>query len=349
LLPPDSNDLSIKVPCDREVVRVVTDRNQKETDFFEFDCFEMSDPVQISLGVLDSTNEELQIKEEEINQIPDCGTSGDESTNSIVDLDQGGDEQAREQGSGDLRNLRNAEWKVIIRTGVNSCLNSLLEAQKARSSKCLLVHACDRAAVLCARILAAWRWAKEQGQSASVMGDWERVNQTIGVKLLNISDNCYINALIQGLFYLLPVRELISSWPGNQSVAAHLRSVFVNLVEAHLISPAFLGEICEPEVDGAEDCCEFALSIFSALRNDLNVTSVVALERLICFQWIPVVITDFNEERFLDEESPMLTLFSSGHGSLIEALEAFLLLMNYWGGSIPRGDFCFANCPIFFH
>jgi hypothetical protein len=47
------------------------------------------------------------------------------------------------------------------------------------------------------------------------------------------------------------------------------------------------------------------------------------LEKLICFQCIHVVITDLNEERFLDEESPMLTLYSYGHGSLLEALEAF--------------------------
>jgi hypothetical protein len=251
LLPAGSLDLSIKVPCDREVVRVVPDLNQMDADALEFDCFEISNRVDISLGVLDTIHEEFEI-EEEIHQIPNCDMSGDESTNSnriggdLVDRDQGLDEQAGEQGCDDLDNLGNVEWQVIIRIGVNSCLNSLVEAQKAKSSKCLFVHACDRRAVLCARILAAWRWAKEQSQSSPVIGDWERAPQMIGVGLLNTSNNCYINALVQVLFHLLSVRDLISSWPGDQSVAAQLRSVFDNLAQARVICTAFLGEICEP-------------------------------------------------------------------------------------------------------
>jgi hypothetical protein len=64
--------------------------------------------------------------------------------------------------------------------------------------------------------------------------------------LLNRSHRCDINAFVQTLFHILPLRLMILAWPNDDPIVSKLRLLFAQMSGREVTSAASLSRICEP-------------------------------------------------------------------------------------------------------
>jgi hypothetical protein len=358
LLPRGLNDIPIKIPCDREVVGVVEQMSAIGIECMDRDCVRLLDdgPVEVSgepacvLGQVFNEKEDLNFladSEKDVERMEEEPAFGSASNSCVVVTD--GTTLEKSVDFEISHPSDTVDLQVLIRSGVKCCLKWLCEAQVASCPSMVLSHACDRAAVLCARMLVAWRCRREQVQmAAKIAGDSAvQVQTIIGTGLLNTANNCYLNAVIQVLFHLLPVRNLIMSWPGENSVAAQLRLVFMNLSRARLICPAFMSGVCEPGEDRAKDCSEFALNLLSIIRLELDGPFKGNLERLVYFEIVRRIVIGDEEEMSVDDPGPILTLYSENNRSLNAALEDYFMPHEVLGRFGAMEKFMIRRLPKF--
>jgi hypothetical protein len=74
-----------------------------------------------------------------------------------------------------------------------------------------------------------------------------------------------------------------------------------------LLSPAKLGEICEPEMYGRKDCCEFGLALMTHPLSLETPEVGTAPENVICFQTVRVLRGFEQEDRILYSPTLLLT------------------------------------------
>jgi hypothetical protein len=85
------------------------------------------------------------------------------------------------------------------------------------------------------------------------------------------SNNCHVNAFIQVMYHMLPLRRLTLHWPSSESVTLQLHRIFANMVGQRLISPVFISDLCERRVRGPKDSAEFAMKLLDPIDELLPV------------------------------------------------------------------------------
>jgi uncharacterized UBP type Zn finger protein len=112
-----------------------------------------------------------------------------------------------------------------------------------------------------------------------------------------------------------------------------------------------LGTICEPNLQGAKDCCEFALQILGALRDSSSGRLRSIIEDLVCFQLITQFPNTFSRRSDIGSPELVLRLTVLGSSTLEECLGSFFrpipldsewpAIQQHFVHSLPR--FLFIN------
>jgi hypothetical protein len=97
------------------------------------------------------------------------------------------------------------------------------------------------------------------------------IDDVIGPGLRNPDQFCYINAWVQTLFHILPLRLLVVGWPNGEPIITKLRAVFVVMAQGKMRSAVSMEQICEEHVQGQwiERLCDeelYDLSIFNHIK-----------------------------------------------------------------------------------
>jgi uncharacterized UBP type Zn finger protein len=99
--------------------------------------------------------------------------------------------------------------------------------------------------------------------------------------------------------------------------------VFANMAQQRLISPAFLGDICERGVRGPKDCSEFAMSLLDAVCAASSGKLAVKLHELIRFEIRHIISSSDGDEHMVDPPFTILVLHGAGVSSLQDALTLY--------------------------
>jgi ubiquitin C-terminal hydrolase len=163
--------------------------------------------------------------------------------------------------------------------------------------------------------------------------------EVFGSGIMNPSHPCYINAFVQVLFYILPLRLLVLAWPNSDPIVCALGQLFTGMSERHRVNAIALSRVCEPDVDDAKDCCEFGIQILGALHESSSGKLRSLIENILCLQ----LTTRFCEQtatRFLTEPPCFfLDLPVIGSATLSQCLDAFFRVIPLDEDGNTRQDF----------
>jgi hypothetical protein len=93
------------------------------------------------------------------------------------------------------------------------------------------------------------------------------INEVIGPGLINLRNTCYVNALVQLLFHILPLMMMIVAWPNCDPIISALRLMFVAMSQNRPIDAVSLSTVCESDVLDGKDCLELGLQMSGTLRD----------------------------------------------------------------------------------
>jgi hypothetical protein len=93
------------------------------------------------------------------------------------------------------------------------------------------------------------------------------IDEAIRPGLINPWDACNVNAFMQLLFHILPLRLLIVAWSNRDLIMAALHLMVVAMSQNRLIDAVSLSIVCESDVFDGKDCFELGLEILGALRD----------------------------------------------------------------------------------
>jgi hypothetical protein len=116
----------------------------------------------------------------------------------------------------------------------------------------------------------------------------------MGPGLINPRNTCHINASVQLLFHILPLRLIIVAWPNRDPIIPALRLMFVAMSQNRPINIVSLSIVCEPDVLDDKDCFELVLQILGALRDASSGMLRDTIEELFCFRQISWFSTAFS-------------------------------------------------------
>jgi hypothetical protein len=77
----------------------------------------------------------------------------------------------------------------------------------------------------------------------------------------------HVNAFMQLLFHVLPLRLLIIAWPNRDLLISALHLMFVSIPQDRVIDAVSSSTVCEPHVFDGKNCFELYLHTFWALRD----------------------------------------------------------------------------------
>jgi hypothetical protein len=119
------------------------------------------------------------------------------------------------------------------------------------------------------------------------------INAVMIPGLVNPRDACYVDAFMQLLFHILPLRLLIVAWPNRDPIIFAVHLMFVAMSQDRLIDAVSLSTICEPDVFDGKDCFELGLHILGALRDASSRTLRDTIQQLFCAKHITRLSTSF--------------------------------------------------------
>jgi hypothetical protein len=114
----------------------------------------------------------------------------------------------------------------------------------------------------------------------------QMIDEVIGPGLINPRNPCYVNALVQLLFHILPLKLMIVAWCNRNPIISTLRLMFVAMSQNRPIDAVSLSTVCEPDVLDDKYCFELALQILGALRDASSGMLRDIIEQLFCFRQI---------------------------------------------------------------
>jgi hypothetical protein len=92
------------------------------------------------------------------------------------------------------------------------------------------------------------------------------IDEVIIPGLINPMDAWYVNAFMQLLFHILPLRLLIVAWPNRDLIISALHLMFVAMSQDRIIDAVSLSTVCERDVFDGKDCFELGLQILGEPR-----------------------------------------------------------------------------------
>jgi hypothetical protein len=146
----------------------------------------------------------------------------------------------------------------------------------------------------------------------------QMIDEVIGSGLINPRNTRYVNAFVQLLFHILPLRLMIIAWPSRDPIISVLPLMFGAMFQNRTIDAASLSTVCERDVLDGKDCFELALHILGALRDVSSGTLRDTIEQLFCFRQITRLSTDFSSRCVSDRPLFFLHLPVSGPSTLME-------------------------------
>jgi hypothetical protein len=154
------------------------------------------------------------------------------------------------------------------------------------------------------------------------------IDEVIRPGLLNPRDACYVNAIMQLLFHILPLRLLILASPNQDLIISALHLMFVAMSQDRLIDVVSLSTACEPDVFDGKYCFELGLQIFGALRDASSGTLKDTIQHLFCSRQTTRVATPFSSRCDSDRRLFFWHLPVSGSSTWIDCLNHYLRVIQ---------------------
>jgi hypothetical protein len=232
-----------------------------------------------------------------------------------------------------------------------SVANSVMKLSMAMKSTAIhpariFVHLLFETRVRLSRFLVLYRFHRTF-QAPEAAFENQIMRDLIGPGLLNGSYRCYINAFVQKLFHILPLRLLILAWPYDDPIICELRLLFAEMSNHERTSAIFLSRICEPHFVHSKDCSEFAMQIFHALHNSSSERLRSTVEDLICFQLSTRFRGQFSQQDVIGPPEFFLHLPVSNSSTLIDCLDSFFALIPYPGQEYDTQQYSISFFPRF--
>jgi hypothetical protein len=120
------------------------------------------------------------------------------------------------------------------------------------------------------------------------------IDEVIGPGFINPRNTCSVNAFVQLLFHILPLKLMIAAWPNRDPILSALHLIFVAMSQNRPIDAVSLSTGCEPDVLDGGDCFELALQILEALCDASSGMLRVTIEQLLCSRLITRFSTTFS-------------------------------------------------------
>jgi hypothetical protein len=158
------------------------------------------------------------------------------------------------------------------------------------------------------------------------------IDEVIRPGLINSMDTCHVNAFMQSLYYIRPLRLLIAASPNRDRITSALQLMFVAMSQDCLIDAVSLSTVCGTDVFDGKDCFELGLQILGALRDASSGTLRDTIQQLFCSRQITRFSTPFPSRCVSDRHSFFLHLLiseSSGLHAWILASGLFNLMLNH--------------------
>jgi ubiquitin C-terminal hydrolase len=169
----------------------------------------------------------------------------------------------------------------------------------------------------------------------------------IGPGLLNRSHLCYINAFVQTLFHILPLRLMILAWPNDNPIGTEFRLLFAQMSRHEVTSAASLSRICELHLVCGQDCSEFGMQIFQALHNSFSEGLRYTVENLICFQLSMRFRGPFSQENVTQTQEFFFRLPIADSSTLIDCLNSFFAAIPYSSQEYETRQYSISFFPRF--
>jgi hypothetical protein len=112
------------------------------------------------------------------------------------------------------------------------------------------------------------------------------IDEIIRPGLINPRDASYVDAFMQLLFHILPLRLLIVAWPNRDLIISALHLMFVAMYQDRLTDVVSLSTVCEPDAFDGKDCFELGLQILGALHDVSSGTLRDTIQQLFCSRQI---------------------------------------------------------------
>jgi hypothetical protein len=228
-------------------------------------------------------------------------------------------------------------YSFAIRTEPGVALKSLIARavrfSRKSFSECIgddhhrfsLVRVCFRTQVLFSRILAVWRWAKQNEGSNALNCQYHLIKNS--PRLLNTQNNCYVNAFLQLLFHIIPMQMLVLAGPGFQPSFGALQRIFQNMTAGRPVTPLEILQSCKTENNRPQDCGEFGMRLLETIYQSVSpFPGLLAMFDDLFRIRLNRVISSYDmgdSELTRMENCSMIILSVVGYHSLGDAIRAF--------------------------
>jgi hypothetical protein len=110
------------------------------------------------------------------------------------------------------------------------------------------------------------------------------IREVIAQGLFNPSPICDINAFVQVLFHIIPLKFMILAWPNCDQTVSKIRVLLARMSQHHITNAVPLLTICESDLHDAKYCSELVLKSLGALRDSSLGTLRSTIKHLVCFK-----------------------------------------------------------------
>jgi hypothetical protein len=111
----------------------------------------------------------------------------------------------------------------------------------------------------------------------------------VGPGLLNRRNNCYVNAFLEVIVHLAPLRAAIIQMDSDDEMVTKLRAILMSMLQGQLIVPNDIGNVVEPGRRGEKDCCEFGLNLLNRIRRCANGQLSELLDEIMCIHMVKLI------------------------------------------------------------
>jgi hypothetical protein len=156
----------------------------------------------------------------------------------------------------------------------------MMNAQSGIRAKRIFMDSFFESRILLLRFVALYR-AFRQNKFPESRFQAQMIDGLFGPGLINPMCTCYINAFVQILLHILPLKFMMIAWPIPDAIVSKLRLLFVAMSQGRITGTVSLSTVYEPHVHGSKDCAELALQILGALRDSSSWILRCKIEELV--------------------------------------------------------------------
>jgi hypothetical protein len=171
------------------------------------------------------------------------------------------------------------------------------------------------------------------------------MDEIIRPGLINPRHTCYVNASMQLLFHVRPLRLLIVAWPSRDPIISVLHLMFVAMSQDRLIDAGSLSTVCEADAFDGKDCFELGLQILWTLRDVSSGTHRGTIQQFFCSRQIIWSSTPHSSRLVSDRHSFFWHLLVSGSFTWIECLNSCLRVIQLDAEHLKYNKISFVHVP----